>query len=109
MDVLDVMFRVAERAIVLVDLGTNGLKHRVSLYADDIAVFARPDRQELLAVKVILCCFGVASGLVVNFLKSSTAPIRSDDNTRLAVAPLLACPFIDLPMRIWGSRCLCTS
>jgi hypothetical protein len=43
MDVLDNMFHTAGRAGVLVDLGVNGLKHHVSLYADDIVVFARPD------------------------------------------------------------------
>jgi hypothetical protein len=59
-DVLDAMFRAAEQDSVLVDLGANGLKHRVSLYADDILVFARPDLQELLAVKEILHCFGEA-------------------------------------------------
>jgi hypothetical protein len=76
----------------------NGLRHHVSLFADDIVVFTRPDRQELLAVKEILRCFWAASSLVVNFLKSFAAPIRCDTDTRLAVAPLVASPFSDLPM-----------
>ncbi|KAM0922677.1 hypothetical protein ACQ4PT_006132 [Festuca glaucescens] len=102
MDVLDAMFRAAERAGVLVDLSAVGLKHHVSLYADDIVVFARPDEQELVAVKEILACFGAASGLCVNYLKSSVAPIRCDDDTRVAVAPLLDCPFKELPQQYLG-------
>ncbi|KAM0888030.1 hypothetical protein ACQ4PT_028623 [Festuca glaucescens] len=102
MDVLDAMFRAAERANVLVDLGAFGLKHRVSLYADDIVVFARPDQGELRAVKEILRCFGDASGLEVNYLKSLAAPIRCGEDTRVAVAPTLACPFSSLPMPYLG-------
>ncbi|KAM0911461.1 hypothetical protein ACQ4PT_013476 [Festuca glaucescens] len=69
MDVLVAMFRSAERAGVLVDLSADGLKHRVSLYADDIVVFARPDKRELLAARAVLACFGAASSLVVNYAR----------------------------------------
>jgi hypothetical protein len=62
MDVLAAMFRAAERANVLSDLGTAGLRHRVSLYADDVVVFARPAHDELRAVCGVLDCFGDASG-----------------------------------------------
>ncbi|KAM0923616.1 hypothetical protein ACQ4PT_005410 [Festuca glaucescens] len=51
MDVLAAMFRAAERAGVLDDLSTDGLRHRVFLYADDIVVFARPDEREIQVVK----------------------------------------------------------
>jgi hypothetical protein len=51
MDVLAAMFRAAERAGVVADLTAFGLKHWVSLYADDIVVFARPDERELLAIQ----------------------------------------------------------
>ncbi|KAM0911565.1 hypothetical protein ACQ4PT_013380 [Festuca glaucescens] len=87
---------------VLVDLCAAGLKHRLSLYADDIVVFARPDEQELVAVKEILACFGAASGLRVNYLKISAVPIRCDADTRVAGAPLLDCPFKDLPQQYLG-------
>jgi hypothetical protein len=76
MDVLAAMFRAAERSGVLSDLGTAGLTHRVSLYADDVVVFARPVRAELLLVRGVLDCFGEASGLKVNFGKSSVALIQ---------------------------------
>jgi hypothetical protein len=53
-----------------------GLRHRVSLYTDNIVVFARPNPTELEAVRGILDCFGEMSGLWVNLQKSSAAPIQ---------------------------------
>jgi retron-type reverse transcriptase len=50
MDVLAAMFRAAEQAGILSRFGLSGIKHRVSLYADDVVVFAKPDRVELEAV-----------------------------------------------------------
>ncbi|KAM0928198.1 hypothetical protein ACQ4PT_002333 [Festuca glaucescens] len=102
MDVLAAMFRAAERAGVLSGLEEAGLKHRVSLYADDIVVFASPDVRELTAVREVLACFGRASGLVVNFAKSSATPIRCDDATTLAAAPVLSCHVRQLPIPYLG-------
>jgi hypothetical protein len=66
-----------------------GLKHRVSLYADDVVIFARPEAAELGVVKAILDCFGGACGLVVNYAKSVAAPIRcSMDITEAIPLPL---------------------
>jgi hypothetical protein len=73
MDVFAAMFRSAIWAGVLVDLSAHVLKHRVSLYVDDIVVFADPNVHELRAVRAVLACFGVVSGLAVNYLKSSAA------------------------------------
>ncbi|KAM0886977.1 hypothetical protein ACQ4PT_029365 [Festuca glaucescens] len=101
-DVIDVMFRAVERAGVLVDLGADDLKHRVLIYADGIVVVARPDERELLAVKEVLACFGAASGPVVNYLKSYAALIRCNIDTRLAIAPSLACKIKELPQPYLG-------
>jgi hypothetical protein len=70
------MFKKAERAAVIVDARSLGINHRVSLYADDVVVFAKPEVGEVDAVKAILTCIGDTSGLVVNYSKSSAAPIR---------------------------------
>jgi hypothetical protein len=50
MDVLSSMFRAAEQAGVLADLASVGLRHRVSLYADDVGIFAKPCPNELAAI-----------------------------------------------------------
>jgi hypothetical protein len=61
MDVLAAMFRVAECAGILSRFGVAGIKHRVSLYADDGVAFTKPDHVELDAVCSILDHFGKAS------------------------------------------------
>jgi hypothetical protein len=92
MDILAHMFQAAEQASVLMELTTLGLKHRVSLYADDIVVFARPSEEELVVVREILVCFGAASGPEVNFAKISIAPIRCSEDLIAEIAPVLQCP-----------------
>jgi hypothetical protein len=66
-----------------------GLKHWVSLYADNVIVFARPAATKLAIVKGILACFGAASWLVVNYAKSVATPIRCSMDITKAIAPLL--------------------
>jgi hypothetical protein len=97
MDVLAAMFRAAESAGILHSLATAGAKHRVSLYADDVVVFARPEARELYAVRAILECFGHASGLHVNFAKSAAAPIRCSPEVLQTVAPALSCQVVAFP------------
>jgi hypothetical protein len=91
MDVLSAMFLVAESSGVLPPL-PDGLHHRVWLYADDIVVFAVPSVAELAAVKGILQCFGEASGLHVNFQKSSVAPIQCSQEVVDSVSANIGCP-----------------
>jgi hypothetical protein len=50
MDVLSSMFRATEQAGVLADLASVGLRHRVSLYVDDVVIFAKPCPNELAAI-----------------------------------------------------------
>jgi hypothetical protein len=70
----------AERAVVLAALGeTAGLRHRVSLYADDVVIFARQVEAELQVVHGIFDFFGGASELRVNFWKSSVVSIHCSE------------------------------
>jgi hypothetical protein len=55
------------------------LSLRTSLYADDVAIFINPSRDEIVAVKNILHAFGCASGMVTNLEKSSIHPIWCED------------------------------
>jgi hypothetical protein len=75
MDVMSTMFRVAQGAGVLADFASVGLRHQVSLYADDVVIFTKPDVGDIAAVWSLLGYFGAALGLKENFAKSSTAPI----------------------------------
>ncbi|KAM0925313.1 hypothetical protein ACQ4PT_004285 [Festuca glaucescens] len=102
MDVLSAMFRTAERSGFLADLSAIGLHHRVSLYADDIVIFTKPDPAELAAVWEVLGCFGMTSGLRANFTKSSAAPIHCSEDMVAAVAQILPCPLAMLPCTYLG-------
>ncbi|KAM0857846.1 hypothetical protein ACQ4PT_048211 [Festuca glaucescens] len=74
----------------------------MSLYADDVVVFAKPSKMEAMAIRDILECFGSASGLLVNYAKSSTAPIRCDDHLVQEVTSVLRCPVAVLPCKYLG-------
>jgi hypothetical protein len=54
---------------------------RCSLYADDAAIFANPDCNELHRLSQILNFFGNCSGLRVNLNKTEVFPIRCDEAT----------------------------
>jgi hypothetical protein len=54
---------------------------RCSLYADDAAIFANPERNELHHISQILNIFGKCSGLKVNLNKIEIFPIRCDETT----------------------------
>jgi hypothetical protein len=102
MDVLAAMFHTVESAGVLSRFGLAGIKHRVSLYADDVVVFTKPDMGELVAVRKILDCFGEASGLMVNFSKSAVAPIHCPEAALPSVSATLSCQVITLPCTYLG-------
>jgi hypothetical protein len=102
MDVLSALFRTAERSGFLADLSSIGLRHRVSLYADDVVIFARPELVELATVWEILGCFGLASGLNANLAKSSATPIHCFEETLAEIAPTLSCPIAQLPYSYLG-------
>ena len=55
---------------------------RISIFADDVALFVKPLRQDLETVQLILNAFGEASGLKVNYAKSSAIVIRGEEQDR---------------------------
>jgi hypothetical protein len=80
----------------------SGLRHRVPLYAVDVAIFARPDEMEIRVVRDILDFFGGASGLQVNFGKSSMVPIQCSEAAIDLVAGILPCPVVSMPCNYLG-------
>ena len=66
MDVLNDIIGKADEKALLQPLATTQVKHRVSLYADDVALFIRPSPEDLSTTKEILQLFGEASGLRTN-------------------------------------------
>jgi len=50
--------------------------HSISLYANDVALFIRPTKEELQVIKIILDQFGEAAGLKTNLQKSCIIPMQ---------------------------------
>lgn len=75
---------------------------RISIYADDVVLFARPDENELRAVKSILRIFGEASGLRVNYCKSAATVIRGDEEDRARVESIMGCALANFPIKYLG-------
>jgi hypothetical protein len=66
MDVLNSLFRAAESRGLLQGLEEAGVRNRLSIYTDDVVLFVKPLVDELNCVRLILDCFGEATGLVTN-------------------------------------------
>ena len=79
MDVLTAMMVKAQELHVLSKIPGCMPLQRLSLYADDVVLFIRPIRSDLFFVKEALGIFGEASGLVINFAKSSAVMIRASE------------------------------
>lgn len=62
MDVFSRIIDKAEERQLLSPLARTIAGHRVSLYADDVVVFATPQEQDINFIKGVLQVFGEASG-----------------------------------------------
>jgi hypothetical protein len=75
---------------------------RISVYADDVLLFLKPEEKELWAVKNILSIFGEASGLHVNFGKTTATMIRGTPTEEERTARILGCELAAFPIRYLG-------
>ncbi|WVZ88748.1 hypothetical protein U9M48_035228 [Paspalum notatum var. saurae] len=79
-----------------------GVNHRISMYADDVAVILSPSRLDLTSLKEIIEIFAGATGLVTYVSKSQLFPIRcSEDETRLS-QKIFHCPIATFPCKYLG-------
>ena len=74
----------------------------VSIYADDVALFVRPNEVDLRFVTLALKAFGDASGLRVNYGKSSAILIHGEEEDRIRVSNLLQCELGKFPCKYLG-------
>lgn len=70
MDMLNNLLREAEHCDLTPVGRPHGIPNRLSLYADDTALFVSPAITDLQAIKEILKVFEEASGLLTNLIKS---------------------------------------
>lgn len=79
MEPLHRMFQYAQQVGLIARLHKSCDNFRISLYADDTAVFIQPTAQDYNSAKLILSIFGEASGLKTNLEKTEIYPIRCEE------------------------------
>jgi hypothetical protein len=93
---IDPLQRILSKATlhgILRPIRSRITRFRISLYADDAGIFVNPLKDELQAISSILHCFGQASGLITNMIKTEVFPVRCDE---VDLADILA----DFPAKI---------
>ncbi|KAM0911464.1 hypothetical protein ACQ4PT_013479 [Festuca glaucescens] len=102
MEILSVMVIKVVHAGLFESLASISPIQRISVYADDVVLFLKPEMRELLAVRDILSLFGEASGLHVNFGKTTTTLIRGTLEEEQRTARVLGCELAAFPIRYLG-------
>jgi hypothetical protein len=102
MEALTMMIIKAVEDGLFGDLASISPMQRISVYADDVVLFLKPVHGELWAVKHILSLFGEASGLHVNFRKTTATLIRGTHEEEEETARILGCDIATFPIRYLG-------
>ncbi len=102
MDVLNAMLCKASNSGSFLPLNDRAIRHRASLYADDLVLFLSPVRQDLEFIQGILSVFGAASGLRTNFTKCSITPIRCSVLDLELVQSSFPCSISEFPCTYLG-------
>jgi len=76
MEVLNALIREADRRQILTPLPRCAIRHRASLYADDLVLLLSPKIEDLGCIKQVLDLYAGASGLITNVEKCQMSPIR---------------------------------
>jgi hypothetical protein len=102
MDVLNWMVTRAADAGLLQPLARRPIHHRISLYADDVALFLQPAVADINLTLRMLQLFGEASGPKTNVQKSNVIPIHCSEDNMALIQSLLPCAVQDFPCKYLG-------
>ncbi|CAL4903287.1 unnamed protein product [Urochloa decumbens] len=72
------------------------------LYADDTLVLVRAEEGQVRRLKHLLNTFAAATGLVINYHKSTFVPIHVDPSRAAELAAVLGCPVATFPQSYLG-------
>jgi hypothetical protein len=106
MEPLHLLFKKAHQQGLLQSLSSDCDTFRVSLYADDAALFINPSQQELQVTNHILQIFADVSGLKTNLAKTQCYPIQCQEINLDFIAlsgheaSSFPCIYLGLPMHI---------
>jgi hypothetical protein len=91
MEVLHAMIRKSDDWSLFHQIGSRGLPHRASLYADNMIMFVCPTSIDLLHTRNIFSAFEGASSLGCNMAKCQMGPIRYSDERVANAAEAFPC------------------
>lgn len=103
MDVLNSLLIEADRRGSLSPLPGDVIKHRASVYADDLVIFARPTTTDFVCIRQILELFAGASGLQCNLDKCTITPIRCTQAEINEVLSVFPCRTQEFPTSYLGA------
>ena len=91
-----------QQGLIIMPLPTHDPDFPVIQYADDTLLFLNAERGELEALKLVLYYFSEATGLQINFHKSSMCPINVNDHAATDLAALFGCKLGKIPFTYLG-------
>ncbi|WVZ88443.1 hypothetical protein U9M48_034964 [Paspalum notatum var. saurae] len=106
-DPLHRLFTLATEEGHLSPVGHRSARLRVSLYADDAAIFINPIEEEVTAVQRILAAFSEASGLSTNLNKCAVYPICCESLDVVDIMQSFPCQVKDFPCKYLGLPLSC--
>lgn len=96
------IIKATESASILASVEGNRNRFRCSLYADDVAVFTKPDAPELSTLLKILNLFAQVSGLHTNIGKIEIYLIRCDEVDLTPLLQIFPSTVMAFPCRYLG-------
>lgn len=102
MDVLSSLVDKAETWGLLKPLTASAKVTCLSLYADDMVLFATTHQTELSTIRQVFECFGQASGLNTNLAKSYAIPIKCEKQDVLDIRQAMPCDIRSFPCKYLG-------
>lgn len=103
MEVLNILVAEADRLHILSPLPGNDIKHRASVYADDLIIFLRPEPEDFNCIRQILSLFAGTSRLETNLDKCVITPIRCSEEQIAAVQEAFPCVVAPFPCKYLGA------
>ncbi|KAM0880624.1 hypothetical protein ACQ4PT_033459 [Festuca glaucescens] len=102
MEIIKLLVHRATEHGLLAQIGNCTHIQRLSIYADDVVIFVKPHVPDLVAIRELLRMFGMASGLHVNFRKTTATLIRGGDEEKEVVSDMLHYPISEFLIRYLG-------
>jgi len=98
------LVREAKKANLLsgVEVGTERVHIDILQFANDTLFFCKPLYFNVLAIKAILRCFELMSGLKINFQKSQVGSVDLTELDKRVYSKCLNCRKIEIPFKYLG-------